>query len=142
MLYDTMGKLKGWNLIVRPHWDLNWYSKKVFRSLNMIFQNPQMVYGFFALLIPIIIHLFNLQRYKKVVFSIYFCCISAHKLIMQIFTMMHPHENLNTYTFSNLEFNKSTLLVIIHNINLKKHYFRGKMWVKWVQLTAFFWTLF
>lgn len=35
----------------------------------MQFQNPQMIYGFLALLIPIIIHLFNLQRYKKVVFS-------------------------------------------------------------------------
>ena len=35
----------------------------------MIFENPLMVYGFFALLIPILIHLFNLQRYKKVVFS-------------------------------------------------------------------------
>ncbi|MBI9033992.1 MAG: BatA domain-containing protein [Bacteroidales bacterium] len=35
----------------------------------MQFQNPSFLYGLFALLIPVIIHLFNFRRYKKVYFS-------------------------------------------------------------------------
>jgi len=34
----------------------------------MIFANPVFLYGFFALLIPVIIHLFNFRRYKTVYF--------------------------------------------------------------------------
>ncbi|MBE0660888.1 MAG: BatA domain-containing protein [Bacteroidales bacterium] len=35
----------------------------------MLFANPFMLWGLFAISIPIIIHLFNLQRYKKVYFT-------------------------------------------------------------------------
>ncbi len=35
----------------------------------MQFQNPTFLYGLFALLIPLIIHLFNFRRYKKIYFS-------------------------------------------------------------------------
>lgn len=35
----------------------------------MLFANPLMLWGLFAVSIPIIIHLFNLQRYKKVYFT-------------------------------------------------------------------------
>ena len=35
----------------------------------MIFNNPKFLWGFLTLLIPIIIHLFNFRRYKKVYFS-------------------------------------------------------------------------
>ena len=35
----------------------------------MVFSHPEYLYGFFALLIPIIIHLFNFRRYKKLMFS-------------------------------------------------------------------------
>jgi len=35
----------------------------------MIFQNPKVLYALFAIAIPIIIHLFNLQKEKKVYFS-------------------------------------------------------------------------
>ncbi|MBP5710821.1 MAG: BatA domain-containing protein, partial [Bacteroidales bacterium] len=35
----------------------------------MNFANPNILYGLFALLIPVIIHLFNFRRYKTVYFS-------------------------------------------------------------------------
>ena len=35
----------------------------------MIFQNPKVLYALFAIAIPIIIHLFNLQKEKKIYFS-------------------------------------------------------------------------
>lgn len=35
----------------------------------MLFANPQILWGLFAISIPIAIHLFNLQRYKKVYFT-------------------------------------------------------------------------
>ena len=35
----------------------------------MIYQNPKLLYALFAIAIPIIIHLFNLRRHKKIYFS-------------------------------------------------------------------------
>lgn len=35
----------------------------------MIFKNPQILWGLFAIAIPLIIHLFNFKKYKKVYFS-------------------------------------------------------------------------
>ena len=35
----------------------------------MVFNHPEFLYGLFALLIPIIIHLFNFRRYRKLLFS-------------------------------------------------------------------------
>ena len=35
----------------------------------MNFQNPKLLYALLAIAIPIIIHLFNLQRNKKIYFS-------------------------------------------------------------------------
>ncbi len=36
---------------------------------GMVFNHPEFLYGLFALLIPIIIHLFNFRRYRKMMFS-------------------------------------------------------------------------
>lgn len=36
---------------------------------NYDFSNPYLLFGLFALLIPILIHLFNFRRYKTVYFS-------------------------------------------------------------------------
>ena len=35
----------------------------------MIFGNPAMLWGLLAVLIPVVVHLFNFRRYKKVYFS-------------------------------------------------------------------------
>jgi hypothetical protein len=35
----------------------------------MIYQNPQLLFGLFAIAIPIIIHLFNFRKHEKVYFS-------------------------------------------------------------------------
>ena len=35
----------------------------------MQFLNPQFLFAFFALAIPILVHLFNFRRYKKVLFT-------------------------------------------------------------------------
>ena len=35
----------------------------------MRYQNPQLLYALFAIAIPILIHLFNLRKHKKIYFS-------------------------------------------------------------------------
>jgi len=39
------------------------------KTLGMLFKHPSVLYALFALLIPIIIHLFKLRKFQKVSFT-------------------------------------------------------------------------